>query len=55
MKLSKAQLEAIFRRWQREEAEAIDVIEAVGAYLGPERRPRTPAGRAALKDTTHAE
>lgn len=40
---AKANLEAIFRSWERDEAEAIDVIEAVGAYLGPERKPGTPA------------
>ena len=39
-KLTKAALEAVYRRWEREEAESIDVIEAVGAFLGPVRKPR---------------
>lgn len=43
MKLTKDDLRKVYRAWAREEAEAIDVIEAVAKYLGE-------AGRAALAE-----
>lgn len=36
-RITKAQLEKVFRSWEREESESILVLEAVAAFLGPAR------------------
>ncbi len=40
--MTKAELREIFQRWEREEAESIEVLEAVGAYLSTKRKPPQP-------------
>lgn len=38
--LSKADLRKVYQQWEAEEIEAIELIEAVGKYLG---KPQTPS------------
>lgn len=48
--MTKAQLRKIYQQWAAEEIEAIELIEAVGRYLG---KPQVPAPVSRALGTTY--